>query len=159
MKEGMQKKLMTHYGQYNPFFMADTFDKNTRSLIMSKIKNKNTKPELLLRKSLWHNGLKGYRINYNLKGKPDIVYPRKKVAIFVDGCFWHGCPKCYRRPKSNTDYWDKKIQKNIERDKSINIFLTNNNWLILRFWEHEIKNNLLDCILKVEEVLKLKRTK
>src|SRR3989344_1575669 len=94
----------------------DKIDAATRSRNMARIKAKNTKPELLLRKLLFSSGYR-YRLHYRLKGKPDIVFPKKKVAIFVNGCFWHGhgC-KVDHISKSNTDFWIQKIDKNRNRD-------------------------------------------
>jgi DNA mismatch endonuclease, patch repair protein len=74
-----------------------------------------------------------------LPGKPDIVFSEKRLAIFIDGCFWHGCPKCYRRPQSNQSYWDAKVAKNIQRDKANRVQLRRLGWTVLRFWEHDFK--------------------
>src|SRR3989338_6608055 len=97
--------------------MPDVHTKKQRSYNMSMIRSKNTKPEIILRKLLSASGVKGYRINYKLTGKPDIVFPKQKIAIFVDGCFWHMCPKCYIQPKSNPKFWINKIKGNVKRDK------------------------------------------
>ena len=109
-------------------------------------KGKNTKPELLLRSELHKAGLR-VRIHYNLIGKPDIVFPSKRVAVFVDGCYWHGCPKCYKEPKTNTEYWKNKIARNQQRAKTVRRQLNRNGWRVMRVWEHELKNNL-DKIIK-----------
>jgi DNA mismatch endonuclease (patch repair protein) len=121
--------------------------KEVRSKIMSKIKSKNTSPEKTLRKALWDIGLR-FRIQYG-KEKIDIAFPAKKIAIFVDGCFWHSCPIHGHIPKSNKDYWVAKLAKNIERAKDKDIRLESDGWKILHFWEHEIKNNLDDCIQRI----------
>ena len=113
---------------------------------MSGNKSKNTKPELLLRKALYNIGIR-YRIHFNLFGKPDIVFPSKKLAIFIDGCYWHGCPKCYNEPKTNTEYWKNKIARNQQRAKTVRRQLNRNGWQVMRVWEHELKNNL-DKIIK-----------
>lgn len=113
---------------------------------MSKIRSSQTKSEIALRKYLWRKGLKGYRINTkDLPGRPDIVYKYKKVAIFVDGCFWHKCPRCYTEPKSNREYWIPKIQKNLERDRRNDIALEKLGWIVLRIWEHEVEENIEEC--------------
>ena len=125
--------------------MPDVFSKETRSKIMSAIKSKDTKIEKRLRLALWHLGYR-YRIHYKIIGNPDITFVGKKVAIFCDGCFWHGCPKCYKRPKSNQKYWDKKIQKNQNRAKFVNEKLKREGWIVLRFWAHEIHNNIENVI-------------
>jgi len=108
---------------------------------MSKIRSANTSPEKILRKALCHSGLRGYRLKCRLCGHPDITYTKRRVAIFVDGCFWHGCPSCYRKPKSNENYWTKKLQRNIERDGRVNDTLREAGWTVKRFWEHEIIQN------------------
>jgi len=120
--------------------MADCYSKEVRSRVMSKIRSKNTKPEILLRKCLWNLGYRGYRIhNKDLPGKPDIVFTKKKIAIFIDGCFWHKCPLDFQEPKSNKKYWMEKIQLNVERDKKINEDLQTGGWVVVRIWEHMIK--------------------
>ena len=124
--------------------MADKFDKETRSRIMSKIRGKNTKPEILLRKKLFQEGFR-YSLKYRFKEKnfiPDIVMVSRKICIFVDGCFWHKCPKCFKEVKSNKKYWKNKIDSNVKRDKAQNKFLVKNGWKVIRVWEHEINNNV-----------------
>jgi DNA mismatch endonuclease (patch repair protein) len=117
----------------------DNVPKGIRSKIMRSIHSKNTSPELKLRKALWSRGFR-YRIHYG-KEKIDIAFPSKKVAIFVDGCFWHGCPIHSHLPKTNTAYWTPKLRKNIERDNVANKKLKSNGWSVLRFWEHELFNS------------------
>jgi DNA mismatch endonuclease (patch repair protein) len=111
------------------------------SEVMSANKAKNTKPELLLRKLLWESGFRGYRINYKkIPGRPDIVFVSKKVAIFVNGCFWHRCPHCdYKLPKNNAEFWKKKFDANIERDKRKIEELKKINWKPYVIWECELK--------------------
>lgn len=123
---------------------------------MSKIRSTNTKPELMLRKFLFRKGMR-YRINYKkLSGRPDIVFPRYKLIIFVNGCFWHGHENCKiaHLPKTNTDFWQNKINKNIERDnKNIqnNILL---GWKVLVIWECKInKNNLENIYNRILDVI------
>ena len=123
--------------------MADCYSKEIRHRVMSRIRSKNTKPEVQLRKFLWSRGVKGYRIhNKKLPGNPDITFSKKKIAIFIDGCFWHGCPKCYVEPKSNCNYWRPKIRNTIERDKRQQKQLELEGWSVIRIWEHEIKSNV-----------------
>lgn len=122
----------------------DLKSKKQRSFNMSQIRSRNTKPELRLRKILYASGIKGYRISYDLPGKPDIVFPGKKVAVFVDGCQWHKCPRHFVRPKSNVVFWDKKLSGNVARDTRINKELRTKGWRILRVWEHELKNKDLN---------------
>lgn len=85
-------------------------------------------------------GLKGYRLHYKLIGKPDIVFPRKKIVIFIDGCFWHKCPRCFIKPRTNVKFWKEKIESNVKRDKIVNSELRKMGWKVLRIWEHELKN-------------------
>jgi DNA mismatch endonuclease, patch repair protein len=118
--------------------MVDKVSKEARSKIMSAIRSKNTKPEIFLRKALWSKGFR-YRVQYG-KEKIDIAFPSKKVAIFVDGCFWHGCPIHSHLPKSNEEYWHPKLKKNIQRAKSKNERLESEGWKVLHFWEHELYN-------------------
>lgn len=128
--------------------MVDTFTKEQRSQIMAKIKSKDTKPEIFFRKLLYSKGIR-YRTHYPIDGKPDVVIVSQKIAIFVDGCFWHKCPKCCRLPNSNKDYWIEKIEKNVKRDKKINETLKSKGWKVIRIWEHEIKENLEGALKKV----------
>lgn len=129
--------------------MADKFSKAKRSAIMSRIRSKNTSLEIEFRKLLWKNGLGRYRIHYNLPGKPDIVYVSKKIVIFLDGDFWHGYnwKKLGKVPPRK--YWQKKIQKNIDRAKKYNKMLKKDGWKVFRFWEHEIKKNSNSCIKRI----------
>ena len=134
--------------------MADKISKKERSDVMRKIKASDTAPEIILRKSLWNEGKIGYRINVkSLPGKPDVVYTKKKVAIFVDGCFWHGCPICYRRPKSNRKYWDKKLKNNMARDVLHTEELQAMGWKVIRFWEHEVRENVHLCVRRISSEL------
>ena len=137
--------------------MADVLTKKQRSFNMSRIRSRNTKPEITIRKKLYQTGLRNYRLHYKLPGKPDIVYPRGKIAIFVDGCFWHKCPKCFVKPSSNIKFWEKKIASNTSRDKRISQLLKAEGWGVIRFWEHDIKNNLNACCTRVQKRLKNSR--
>lgn len=119
--------------------MSDIFSKKKRSEIMSKIRSKWTKQELIV-----HNYLKGYKIRHNMhpkmKGGPDIILKDRKVAIFIHGCFWHKCPKHYIEPKSKIKFWKNKIKKNVLRDKKNIKLLRKNGWKVSVIWEHDIKN-------------------
>ena len=134
----------------------DIWDKNKRSECMSKIRSKNTKPELVLRKALFAKGFR-YRVNVpNLPGKPDIVLPKYKTVIFLHGCFWHrheGCKYAYT-PKTNTKFWIDKITSNVKRDKTNLQKLIALDWNIITVWECEIrhthKHNLTPLIDRVE---------
>lgn len=92
-------------------------------------------------KSLWKKGIRFRKNVKNLYGKPDIAIKKYKVAIFIDSCFWHACPIHGTCPKSNQEFWDKKLQQNVERDKKVNDYYEKEGWNILRVWEHEIKKD------------------
>lgn len=127
----------------------DNLTKEQRSFNMSRIKSKNTEIEKRFRALIFKKGYLGYRTKNNkIPGNPDIFFPKKKLAIFIDGCFWHQCNFCFKKPKSNSNYWNKKIKKNVLRDKKINKILKEKKIIVLRFWEHEIKNNILSCFNK-----------
>ena len=121
-----------------------------RSLNMSRIKRRNTKPELKVRKYLHAQGLR-YRLNKpKLPGKPDIIFNKYKTVVFIDGCFWHrhkGCKYSYN-PKTRVDFWQEKFEKNIIRAKTVNRELGKLSWKIIRIWECEINDRLLNTIVK-----------
>jgi DNA mismatch endonuclease, patch repair protein len=118
--------------------------KGSTSRVMSANKAKNTKPEIALRKALHNNGIRGYRLNWKkAPGRPDIAFPSKKIAIFVNGCFWHKCPYCKPSlPKTHKSFWDQKFAKNKIRDKKKISILRQNGWKVLTVWECQIKNHL-----------------
>ena len=129
--------------------MTDVLTPEQRRKNMSHIHGKNTKPELTLRRLLWAEGVRGYRIHSPLPGKPDIVFGKRKIAVFVDGCFWHKCPQCFRPPATNEEFWNEKLQKNVERDARVNAELKAAGWTVLRFWEHEIRKNPEDVVQRI----------
>jgi DNA mismatch endonuclease (patch repair protein) len=108
---------------------------------MAKVKSAGCKStEVSLARLLRKEGLSGWRRGSNLEGRPDFIFPALWVAVFVDGCFWHGCPRCYRRPSSRRAYWDAKVARNKRRDKTVNRVLRKKGWRVLRIWEHELKD-------------------
>jgi DNA mismatch endonuclease, patch repair protein len=121
--------------------MADTFSKEERSAIMQKVKSKDNKStEQKLIEIFKLHGIKGWRRNYPVIGKPDFVFRSKKIAVFADGCFWHGHHCRNITPKQNQSYWNKKRQRNIQRDKNIALQFEHRGWTVLRYWECEIKH-------------------
>jgi DNA mismatch endonuclease (patch repair protein) len=112
---------------------------------MSRIRGKNTKPELMLRRALWGQGLR-YRLHRPLPGRPDIVFSQAKLAVFVDGCFWHGCPIHRVRPKANRAFWNNKLRRNRRRDREVQRQLQSAGWEVVRFWEHEIEREMARVI-------------
>ena len=136
----------------------DRLTKEQRHKNMQAIKNKDSQIEIILRSALWHKGYR-YRKNYSkLVGKPDIVLVRYKIAIFCDSEFWHGYNWAVRKNdiKSNKDFWIKKIESNITRDKKVNELLHSSGWKVIRFWGNDIKNNLSNCINAIEKEIGVK---
>jgi len=131
---------------------TDVMTTEQRSRCMSRIRGKDTGPELMLRHALWHQGLR-YRVNNSVTGHPDIVFKKYRVAIFVDGCFWHGCPIHATWPKSNSEFWRNKILRNIKRDYEVTKLLKKEGWNVLRYWEHEIKSDLDLVVNNIKETL------
>jgi DNA mismatch endonuclease (patch repair protein) len=134
----------------------DKFSKEQRSKIMASIKSRDTKEEVLLAKALWNRGYRYRKNNKKIFGKPDISFARYKIAIFVDGEFFHGYNWDDRKLKilTNRDYWIPKIERNIQRDKNVNHHLLSNGWIVIRFWSSFVKKNLNDCIQIIEDELK-----
>lgn len=131
----------------------DKFSKEERSFIMSRIKGKNTHIELNIRKKLWALGFRGYRIHSSkVLGSPDIIFSKKKVAIFLDGDFWHGYVLRERAEKLPV-YWLNKIRRNMGRDREYSKELKGQGWKVLRFWEHEIMKNLDKVVTKIVKAL------
>jgi DNA mismatch endonuclease, patch repair protein len=133
----------------------DPLNPEQRRKNMQAIKSKDTKEEILLAKTLWHLG---YRYRRNCKtifGKPDIVFTKYKIAIFVDGEFFHGFNWEIKKTKiqANRDFWIKKIERNMQRDIEVNTYLRENGWTVLRFWSAQIKNNLPSCVAQIQEAI------
>ncbi len=119
----------------------DTLSRRERSRLMARIKSSGNKStEVRLTQIMRRFGIKGWRRGSRLFGKPDFVFPKCKVAIFVDGDFWHGNPACYRIPKTSAEYWERKIQRNIERDEEVKVELVRIGWRVLRLWESNLKD-------------------
>lgn len=132
----------------------DVLDASQRKRCMSSIKGKNTGPEVALRKSLWNRGLR-YRLKNKLPGKPDIVFPGAKLAIFVDGCFWHLCPRHGKIPGTNSDFWKTKLNANVVRDKRNNLELEQLGWHVIRIWEHEIRLDAEEVAQRVSTLVRV----
>lgn len=120
----------------------DNLSPEHRRKNMSHIRSSgNRSTERRLRSSLAGAGIPGFQMHVKaLPGKPDFSFPEQKVAVFVDGCFWHGCPDCYIRPKSNQEYWDAKLRRNKARDAKVNNDLKTAGWVSVRIWEHCLKH-------------------
>lgn len=123
--------------------VADVFTKAHRSRVMAQIRsrgNKTTEHRLL--GHFKGASITGWRRGYPLPGLPDFVFPKLRLAVFVDGCFWHGCPTHYKRPKSRQDYWDAKVARNRARDRAVVLLLKRGGWRVIRVWEHEVRKGL-----------------
>ena len=131
----------------------DRLTKKQRRKNMQAVRNKDSKIEIALRSALWSKGYR-YRKNYTkLEGKPDIVIPKYKLAIFCDSEFWHGYNWDTRKHdiKSNKDFWIKKIEGNIKRDEYVNKILQDQGWKVIRLWGKDIQKNMDECLLKIEK--------
>ena len=129
--------------------MSDVFNKEKRSFIMSKVKSsKNSSTELKLISIFKKKAITCWRRNYKIQGKPDFVFKDKKIAIFTDGCFWHGHNCRNTKPKDNEEYWADKIKRNKKRDKAITKILRKNGWQTLRIWECELRDKKTRDLLK-----------
>jgi len=131
----------------------DIMTAEQRSRLMSRIRGRDTGPELALRRALWARGVR-YRVNHSIPGRPDIAFPKQRLAVFVDGCFWHGCPEHAVKPKRNARFWEEKLARNIRRDAKVNIELKQAGWAVLRFWEHQVECNVETCVEKVMSTLR-----
>ena len=121
--------------------VPDVFTKKKRSEVMSLIKSSgNRETELKFIAILRAHGIRGWRRKLPLPGKPDFVFPQVKIAVFIDGCFWHGCRWHCRLPKSRIDFWHPKIARNKVRDRKVNRILRNEGWRVIRLWEHSLND-------------------
>lgn len=120
--------------------MTDTLSKRARSQRMAAVRSTGNKAtELKLIAIFRANGITGWRRNQRVAGKPDFVFRRERLAVFVDGCFWHGCRLHCRMPKSHVAFWKAKIRKNRARDAIVRQWLRKNGWSVLRLWEHHLR--------------------
>jgi DNA mismatch endonuclease (patch repair protein) len=137
--------------------MADIWSKKKRSEVMSLIRSRGNKAtEIQLIVFFREYGIRGWRRNQKLFGKPDFVFPKEKLIVFVDGCFWHCCPKCYRRPTSKREYWDAKALRNKTRDLHVTRTLRSQGWRVLRIWEHSLKKPTI-IVRQLKKALALRR--
>ncbi|MBR3571027.1 MAG: DNA mismatch endonuclease Vsr [Oscillibacter sp.] len=129
--------------------MADVYDAKKRSEIMSRIKsNKNKSTELRLIELFKQYHVTGWRRNYPVKGKPDFVFLSKKIAVFADGCFWHGHDCRNTRPSENSGYWEKKRERNMARDKAVTEMFEARGWKVARIWECELKKKNQEALVR-----------
>jgi DNA mismatch endonuclease (patch repair protein) len=132
----------------------DNLTKEHRHKNMQNIRSKDSKIEILMRSELHKKGLRFRKHYKNLIGKPDIVFVKARVVVFLDSCFFHMCPYHYVQPKSNKSYWLPKLKRNKERAKEVNKTLRKDGWKVIRFWEHQIKKDVEKCINKIVMIAK-----
>jgi DNA mismatch endonuclease, patch repair protein len=133
--------------------VPDTYDAAVRSRVMRQVKSQDTMPEVLLRKALRAQGIVGYRLHRkDIAGNPDLVFTRWRVAVFVDGGWWHGHPNKWWKGRSG-DYWDAKIQRNIDRDRRIDATLAEQGWAVVRLWDFEVAKTPEAAVEKIRSAL------
>jgi DNA mismatch endonuclease (patch repair protein) len=115
---------------------------------MARVRTRDTDIELVLRRALWSRGVR-YRLHPPLPGTPDLAIPSARLAIFVDACFWHGCPQHYTAPRANAAYWEEKVARNRARDARVDIELRAQEWEVIRVWEHELTADLESVVERV----------
>ena len=130
----------------------DTRTPEQRRQIMSVVRQRNTKPETELRRALYAEGVRGWRCHFPVAGKPDLAWPALKVAVFVDGAFWHG-HRSRHKPGRSGAYWDRKIAANVARDRRVDAELRARGWEVVRIWDFEVERELSDSVGKVIEAL------
>lgn len=129
----------------------------TKSEQMARIRTSGTEAELQLRKRLWREGLR-YVLGRKLPGRPDILLVGARVAVFVDGCFWHCCPVHYKSPKSNSDFWERKMFENRARDERVDSELTALGFMVIRIWEHEVEDDIEGAVARILAAVRSVRT-
>lgn len=136
--------------------MTDTRTREQRRRIMSAVRRSDTAPELKLRKALWKAGIRGWRCDYSkAPGRPDLAWPSRRIAVFVDGAFWHGHPSRHK-PGRSGKYWDEKIAANVARDRRVDAELRAQGWLVGRFWDFEIHKSLDQTVEQVGKLLQIR---
>jgi DNA mismatch endonuclease (patch repair protein) len=132
--------------------MPERLTPEQRSRNMSRIRGRDTAVETAVRSGLHRRGLR-FRLCSDLPGRPDIVFPRRRIAIFVDGCFWHGCTDHYQKPSNNADYWMSKVSSNRSRDLTVDRKLERMGWRVMRVWEHEVKEDVEATVSRIQEAV------
>ena len=131
----------------------------TRSEQMARIRGVNTSPERVLRRALWQSGIR-YRLHLRTPhGRPDLVLTRQRVAVFIDGCFWHGCPEHYVYPRTQQEFWLRKLSENVRRDCTQTLAFEHAGWRVCRLWEHEVFEDPRVAARKVLAMLRAKRSR
>lgn len=134
--------------------MADVFTKAKRSEVMSRIRGRGNKAtELALMTLLRRHNISGWRRNQSVLGRPDFIFPKARIALFADGCFWHGCPKHGNTPANNRAFWERKLATNKARDRRVNRELRKLGWCVHRIWEHDLRSRPSMVVRKVKKAL------
>lgn len=133
----------------------DKLTKDQRRKNMQAVKSKGSKIEIKLAKAMWAKGLRYRKNDKSVIGKPDFTFKKYKIAVFCDSEFWHGKDWHVKKDehKSNIEFWHQKIERNIQRDNEVNNALRNCGWQVIRFWGEEIENDLVNCVIKIEEII------
>lgn len=140
--------------------MSDVFSVAKRSHVMSRIRSRGNKDtELALITLLRKHGITGWRRHQDVFGKPDFLFREKRLALFVDGCFWHGCPKHCKIPTGNRGFWEKKLSANRDRDRRVNRELRKLGWRVIRIWEHQLSTVPQSVIRRIKTKLDCRRTR
>jgi len=140
--------------------MADVHSKSQRSYNMSRIRSRNnTSTELRLASLFRVRGIKGWRRHFRVLGKHDFAFPEQRVAVFVDGCFWHKCPQCRLTPASHRDYWESKLDRNVARDRHVQQSLRSIGWTVIRIWEHSIRANPKAVLMRIQRALSSRKAR
>lgn len=133
--------------------MPDRLTREQRSSLMARVRTRNTAPELALRRALYAAGARGWRVHRSLPGRPDLAFGPARLCVFVDGAFWHGHSDYYRGQSG--EFWDRKIERNRQRDKRVNDELSELGWRVLRLWDFEVERDPADCVRRVLEELRI----
>lgn len=134
--------------------MVDMFTKEQRSKNMMAIRSTGSSLESKVTKELWNKGFRFRKNVRKLMGNPDIAIQKYKIVIFIDSCFWHSCPIHGNKPSSNVEYWEKKLQRNVDRDNEVNQYYSKLGWMVLRVWEHALKNDFESTMEKITNFIK-----
>ena len=141
--------------------MVDVFTPAGRSRVMAAVRSRgNRSTELVLVTAFKEHKITGWRRHYRITGKPDFAFPHARLAVFLDGCFWHGCPRCGSLPTSNREYWKAKIERNTRRDRLQTKELKGRGWSVLRVWEHDLRAGTLERVVRrIKTQLSRQRTR
>jgi DNA mismatch endonuclease (patch repair protein) len=135
--------------------MPDVFTKAKRSEVMSRIRGRGNKAtEIAFARLLRQNGITGWRRHLPILGKPDFTFRSNRLVVFVDGCFWHGCPRHGNKPKGNAAFWRRKFSRNKLRDRLVNRELRQAGWRVVRIWEHDVTKRPMACVRRIQDCLR-----